>query len=623
MESFRKLIKGWLGIALLVVFLTPLALVGIEGYFGGSKQKDDVAATVNKQDISNKDLEQLTKAYQQQYLQYVKGDESLLNMTALKNSAMNTLVAQALLLQQAQKLGISLSNEQFIQMLQQVPDFQKDGTFSNEIFGNYLRSKGLTKEILINNLRQDRALKMLSGSISNYALLGNNDLSALANLELEERQLYLSSIKLDEYKKNITVSAKEISDYYNQHKENFKNGISVDVDYVVVNPEMFAKELPSVTQSELEQEYTHYVENQKKSAAKIVKHILITRDNRSDTEALKLANEIENKLKTGTPFNILAKQYSEDPTSKDKGGNLENYQTGTLGSQTFDDAVSKLSNGQVSEPVKTNFGYHIIQVEIIAPKIATFDAMKNQLTTDIEKRKTLNLYTDHINALNENIISNDSLDVLSQQVKQSQLKQVKNVTIWNKDIYLSNSNVKAKLFNDDVKNGDRNVSSSIQLPNNEVIWVKVRQYHPQGIQTLAEATLKIREDLISEKAAKLAIDKIQPTLKAFETIPASQALTQSVIKFEKAGMYTRQNLKKEVANTAFALNTPKEGMWSIGTTKLADEVVVVGVATVKNVDIKSITPEQLQQIKQLYQQTRNEQEMSDYIDYLKSIAKIK
>ena len=63
MESFRKLIKGWLGIALLVLFLTPLALVGIEGYFSGSK-KTDVAKTVNGQDISNKDLDDLVKAYQ-------------------------------------------------------------------------------------------------------------------------------------------------------------------------------------------------------------------------------------------------------------------------------------------------------------------------------------------------------------------------------------------------------------------------------------------------------------------------------------------------------------------------------------------------------------------------------
>ena len=143
MESFRKLIKGWLGIALLVLFLAPLALVGIEGYFSGSK-KTDVAKTVNGQDIANKDLDDLVKAYQQQYLQYVQGDASLLNMDAIRNNALDTLIARQLLLQQAQKLGLTLSDAQFVTMLSQVPEFQVNGKFSDQAFGNYLRSNNMT-----------------------------------------------------------------------------------------------------------------------------------------------------------------------------------------------------------------------------------------------------------------------------------------------------------------------------------------------------------------------------------------------------------------------------------------------------------------------------------------------
>ena len=80
MESFRKLIKGWLGKVLLVLFLTPLALVGIEGYFSGGN-KDGIAKTVNDLEISNKDLEVQTKNYEDQFLQMVEGDESLLNQS--------------------------------------------------------------------------------------------------------------------------------------------------------------------------------------------------------------------------------------------------------------------------------------------------------------------------------------------------------------------------------------------------------------------------------------------------------------------------------------------------------------------------------------------------------------
>lgn len=92
MESFRKVIKGWLGKVLLILFLTPLALVGIEGYFSSGSSKD-TAKTVNGQEISNKELENATKSYSQQYLSYVNGDETLLNQSFIKDKALESLIA--------------------------------------------------------------------------------------------------------------------------------------------------------------------------------------------------------------------------------------------------------------------------------------------------------------------------------------------------------------------------------------------------------------------------------------------------------------------------------------------------------------------------------------------------
>lgn len=95
MESFRKVIKGWLGKALLILFLTPLALVGIEGYFSsGSK---DAVKSVNGQDISEKELETLTASFKEQFLAYANGDETLLNQSFIKDKAMDQLIANTLL----------------------------------------------------------------------------------------------------------------------------------------------------------------------------------------------------------------------------------------------------------------------------------------------------------------------------------------------------------------------------------------------------------------------------------------------------------------------------------------------------------------------------------------------
>ena len=359
MESFRTVIKGWLGKVLLVLFLTPLALVGIEGYFSGSN-KADVAKSVNGQDISNKDLESATKNYKDQYLSMVKGDESLLNQPVIQQKALDALIARSLLQQQAEKLGISLSDTQLEQMLAQQPSFQENGKFSQKLYENYLRSVGMTNQALIASLRQDHALKMISSTLLDYALVSQSDLHQLASLQTEQRTLHLASIKLDDYKKGLTASTQEITEYYNKHKNEFKQVASVDVDYVVLSPALLPQTNLNITEADLQQAYKVFVEKQRKDAKREVKHILITTDARDAAAAQKIANDVYAKIQGGMSFAQAAAQFSEDPTSKAQGGLVDAYAPGIF-SADFDNAVNALKNGEISKPVKTQYGYHIIE----------------------------------------------------------------------------------------------------------------------------------------------------------------------------------------------------------------------------------------------------------------------
>lgn len=317
MESFRTLIRGWFGKVLLVLFLAPFAVVGIEGYFSGG-QKDGVAKTVNGQDISKKDLEAVTKGYTDQLLASpaIHGDESLLNRDFIANKALDYLISQSLLSQQADKLGISLSDAQIEQKIAQIPNFQENGKFSEALYGNYLRSQGINSQTFIQNVRRDFALSILSSSIVNNALISQSDIQQITNLQSERRELFLSSVKLDEYKANVKVSNQEIADYYNKHPNKFKQVASVDVDYVVLSPVTLTQPNVAVTDAELQQAYTQFVEKQNQSAPRDVKHILITTDSRTPEQAAKLANDVYAKIQAGTPFAKAAVEYSEDPDSK-------------------------------------------------------------------------------------------------------------------------------------------------------------------------------------------------------------------------------------------------------------------------------------------------------------------
>ena len=622
MESFRTLIRGWFGKVLLVLFLAPFAVVGIEGYFSGG-QKENVAKTVNGQDISKKDLEAQTKAYKDQLLQSVNGDESLLNQSFIQNAVLDNLVARALLIQQADKLGISLSDAQIEQMIAQQPSLQENGKFSQTLYGNYLRSVGMTSQSLIANLRQDHALKMLMSTFTDYALVSKTDLQLIANLQSEQRELFLSSIKLDDYKTNVKVNNQEITDYYNKHQNMFKQVASVDVDYVVLSPSTLTQPNAAVSDTDLKQAYAQFVEAQNKNAKREVKHIMITTDSRSPEQAAAIANDVYAKIQAGTPFAQAAAQYSEDPDSKSKGGALAAYAPGVFGTD-FDKAVTSTANGHVSKPVKTQFGYHLIEVNTLAVKVPSFEEKKAELTAEVLKGKSANYFADTVNSLNEQVVSSDALDVVPQAVKTVKVQSTNSVTLATTNPVLADPAVKSKLFSEDVKSGNTTASSNIQTANGDTVWIKVRKYHAAGTLPLAQANARVKALVIEQKAFDAAHTKLSAMIADFKKLPAQEVTAKYKFDFVHAGVFTRsQGLKREIERAAFSQSEPKAGMWSVTTAKLPDELVVVAVSSVKRTALEQMNPAEVQQLTQMYQKFRGEQLLDDYSRYLKSHAKIK
>lgn len=360
-----------------------------------------------------------------------------------------------------------------------------------------------------------------------------------------------------------------------------------------------------------------------KSSQPTVKHILITVDGRTEAEAKKLVEEVVAKIKAGTSFADLATQYSEDPASKAKGGEIAVYQKGVFG-DAFDQTVASLKAGQVSAPVKTDYGYHLIETASTAIQVPSLETEKARLAEEILKTKNANVFSDTINRINDMVVSSDALDVISQEVKDAKIQSVNGLTLSSIHPVLSDANVKVKLFNDDVKNGERNVSSNIQLANGDVIWVKVRNYHPAGVQTLAEAKAKVTAKLIEQKAVEVAKAKIQNTLNEFKSKPAV-SVNKTGLNFVATGTFTRADgmLKREIQRLAFSLVAPKEGFWSVTTANLPNELVVVAVTNVNKTTSSALTDDQLAELSKLYQQLRGQQEFDDYTRYLKEQAKIK
>lgn len=619
MEAFRTLIRGWLGKVLLVLFLAPLALVGIEGYFSGPNEA--VAVEVNGQDITQKELDDWTKSQRDQYLKSVNGDETLLNPKVIEQQVYDAAIVRAVLLQQAKELGIQLSDEQLGTLIRQQSAFQQNGQFSQTAFEQYMAGTGTNMGRLLADFRQQTALNLITGSIVNTAVYGKNNTEKLIKLLAQERTTHLAEIPLTNFAKDFVATDAQLKAYYDKHQKQFMRDENLDVSYVVLSKAMFAEQV-QVTEQDIEQQYQTYSANLSKDATRQVSHILVDGAAHNADDAQKIANSIDAKLKAGEKFEALVQQYSEDPLSKAQQGKLDGYTIGAFG-DAFDKAVLALQVGQVSAPVKTDAGYHLIRVDAItADKVPALAEVRDNLIAEIKKTRAENAYQDAINQATELTLQTDSLDALAQHFK-LQLLSAKNVAQNTSVAGLSDPAVKIKLFSDEVRQGDRNVSTAINLKSGDTLWYKVNEHRSTRVQTFAEAKAQIQAKLKYDEQVKQAKASIQTLLDNLASKPAAQALIGQSVNFTTLGPVPRQSglLPIEIEQAIYSVAAPKAGYWSAKAVAVGNSLMVIGVSEIGQNPAFNLSDEQKQQVVNRFD-ARGQQELNDYIEYLKANAKI-
>lgn len=622
MEAFRRLIKGWLGKVLLVIFLIPFALVGIEGYFSRNGN-DSAAIQVNKAKISQTALNIAIENQRKQLLEQVKGDESLLNQDVIKKSVTNNLIYRALLLDQAQKLGFELSDQQIGQLIRQEPSFQENGKYSDALFQTYLKNSGTSLAQLLNDVREQVAIQQLAGGINDTGLSSKIDIDRLTVMQTEKRNVHVASLPLNSFASDTQITPKQVSDYYAKNKAQLSLPENVDVSYVILDSNTLAPQV-QVTEADIQ---TQYKAMQTKSAGaeeRHVQHILIeVNDKTSDTAAKQQIEKIAARLKAGEDFGKVASEVSQDPGSAANNGDLGFLSKGTFPG-TFDDTAFSLPVNQVSAPVRSDAGYHLIKVsEIKKDSVASLESLRPQLNAQAQQSKLDELYGETVNRLNDMAVDTDSLQDLAKAQKLV-INSAKNVTQKNATEPLNSAAVKASLFNDDVIHGDRKISTGIEIVPGKTIWVKVNNYHAERPQTLAEATPQIKQILQDQAQHTKAETTAKAIIAALKTKTPAQVQQENNIKLQDLGEITRMSgAPLALERAAFTVAKPTDDHWSAGYYMQGDNLIIVAVSKVTAGDPANVNPEQRQQLTTTMANLRGQQELADYVQYLKFKAKIK
>ncbi|VVN44184.1 Peptidyl-prolyl cis-trans isomerase D [Pseudomonas fluorescens] len=381
LQNIRDNSQGWIAKTIIGVIVALMALTGFDAIFQATTHKNE-AAKVNGEEISQNELSQAVDMQRRQLMQQLGKDfdASLLDEKMLRESALKGLIDRKLLLQGAEQAKFAFSEGALDQVILQTPEFQVDGKFSSERFDQVIRQLGYSRMQFRQMLAQEMLIGQLRAGVAGSGFVTDAEVLAFARLEKQTRDFATLNVKADPAAVKLTDD--EVKAYYDEHAKEFMTPDQVIIDYVELKKSSFFDQV-AVKDEDLQAAYQKEIANL--SEQRRAAHILIeVNDKTTEAQAKAKIDEVQARLAKGEKFEALAKEFSQDPGSANNGGDL-----GYAGPGVYDPAFEKtlysLSKDQVSEPIRTDFGYHLIKLlGVEAPEVPTLASLKDKLTRELK-----------------------------------------------------------------------------------------------------------------------------------------------------------------------------------------------------------------------------------------------
>jgi len=359
LEAIRQRFTGW--IAILVISLIAVTLVISFGNMDQTPIEDDVVITVNDTEIT---LFEYREEYSNKLveLQQVFGDEvpEILDQT-IKESATEDLILRALLLDYMSKNGYRVSPEYVIELITNNPGLQVGGIFDKQNYEAILASQGVSVEQFESDLRLQLQINQLRRGFIDSSFITPNEFRQFIELQMQKRNGQLLTIDSNNFTDQVVVTSDQVQLYFDNNQDLFQTDEEVDVEYLSLSPNDVAATV-EYTEDDLRAYYTdnlaRFVTNEERKS----RHILIAIDEDTNEEdALETILSAQERLASES-FEEIAKELSDDPGSAELGGDLGWAEPGLFVPE-FDKVLFSLGVNELSEPVKTEFGYHLIRLD--------------------------------------------------------------------------------------------------------------------------------------------------------------------------------------------------------------------------------------------------------------------
>lgn len=538
---------------IIVLFVgVAFAFFGLGDYFSGRGNRE-IAAKIDDQKISWQAVDNIYKRVSPQYGNQV--DEK-----ALKNQILMQLIRRVALIKEIKAQGFRVGDDQVAELLVNIPAFQVDGKFSKEQYLKTLGEANYTEIAFRQELLQDALLGQLEHGIMQSSFTTPIELKSTVGLVDQKRDFGYMIVRANKYKKDIKVSDKQIKSYYEKHKASLVKPEQVVLEYV----ELSLSKLADQIKPSREEVLAFYDAHQSAFSAPErvhARHILIAApegDAALDAKAKAKIEAISVELKKGAEFSKIAKDNSSDVGSAKNGGDLGWFVRGQMVPEFEKVAFELKKRGAIGGPVRTQFGYHLIQlVEHKDAETRSFSEVKDLAETQLKREKAETLFAEKAEVLAKLGFQQPSLEPIAKELG---LKQ-QETAAFGRDggtSIASNPEVVKMAFSESLLKEKHN-SEPIKISDDATVIIRVKNHQPAVQETLLEAQKKIADWLVEEGTRDRAksigegiLKKIQGNEKPTE-VAAQQHLNWTV---KSNVIRSAKDPSSEIVMAAFQIPEP-------------------------------------------------------------------
>ncbi len=610
LQNIRDNSSGIIAKIIVGLIAVTFVVTGVNFFNGGDG--DNVIAVVDGVEITERRFVEKLEQERRQLLS-ILGDPSAVNEDLLRQSVLNALIEEASATRYSQKLSFGVTDQLVDQVLVEIPQFQTDGRFDARLFDQAVGRMGMSRLGFREELKRNLIEYQVKGAIETSMVVTPSELDRLNRLQNHTRSGELVVIDIDPFVSQISVSEDEVTSHYETNKNSFVTEDSVALEYVLLNANNFQEQVV-ITDEDIRAAYDAEVASATSDLERRARHILISRAD----DALAKANELKQQLDGGAAFADLAKQYSDDIASRDTGGDLGFAPKGTF-DPAFEKALDELSVNTVSQPIETQYGYHLIELlETRARPIDSFEQRSMRLRVELEEREAERLLATSLEEFS-NIAFSGTLEELN-NIYDVQIESTEPFSRSTAQGLMAKEAVQRRAFDDTLYSGELNAEVFEVEPG---VWMtfRVKSFDPKTVRPIDD----VREDVVAilkqqkaSDAARSLAEEIQSHWKDGLAGLPTKAGDLNPQEFMNIGRDGDDSIDREVLSVAFAASAPNDGRPSTFVAPTTDAFVV---ARVDQIDLDA-TIENGADLSSALRQLRTSQEGSEFWSVVTTTAEV-